>query len=142
MKKILLLLVLATVATAADEAAVVRAHVAAFNLHNPAAVAATLAPGVKWLALEGDQFTVEGEGRAAVETWLAGYFKSLPDVHSEIFDLTQTGPFIAYRERASWTGKDGKPRALQALAIHEVRDGLIARVWYYPAVKEAAPVTK
>ena len=70
--------------------------------------------------------------------WLAGYFKSLPDVRSEMFDITQTGVFVSYRERASWTAKDGKPRAQQALAVYEMRDGLIVRVWYFPAVREPA----
>lgn len=120
------------------EIAVVRAQVAAFNRHDGDALAALLAPEVKWLSVDGDKLSVEGDGREAMRTWLIGYFKSFPDVHSEMADLTQTGAFVSYRERASWTAKDGKPRAQQAIAVYEVRDGLIVRVWYFPAVREPA----
>ena len=124
----------ATRAADSSEVTIVRAQLAAFNHHDPAALAALLAPTVKWLSLDGDKLSVDGDGRV----WLAGYFKSLPDVRSEMFDITQTGVFVSYRERASWTAKDGKPRAQQALAVYEMRDGLIVRVWYFPAVREPA----
>jgi len=144
MKKFLRLLALVpawcVVARAADspEMAVVRAQVAAFNHHEADAVAALLAPAVKWFALDRDQLSVEGDGRDAIRTWLAGYFKSFPDVRSEMADVTQAGAFVSYRERTNWTAKDGQPRAQQALAVYEVHDGLIARVWYFPAVREPA----
>lgn len=141
MKKFLLLaLAMAPFVTvrAADtpEVAVVRAQVAEFNEHAPEALAALLAPAVKWFSLDGDKLSVEGDGREAIRTWLAGYFKSLPDVRSEMADITQTGAFVTYRERATWTARDGKRRAQQALAVYEVRDKLIVRVWYFPVVRE------
>lgn len=122
------------------EIGIVRAQVAAFNQHDPDALVALLAPTVKWLSLDGEKVSVDGDGREALRTWLTGYFKNYPDVKSEMFDVAQNGPFVIYRERASWTAKDGAKRAQQSLATYEVRDGLIARVWYFPAVRE--PATK
>ena len=84
----------------------------------------------------------EGDGREALHTWLAGYFKSLPDVRSEFLSLEQTGPYLAVRERASWTAKDGTRRSQQAHGVYEVRDGLIARAWYFPSVRDPAPTAK
>ena len=86
--------------------------------------------------------SVEGDGRMAIEKWLAGYFKSLPDVRAEIFDVTQTGPHVSFRERASWTAKDGTRRAQSALGIYEVIDGKVRHAWYFPAAREAAPPAK
>ncbi len=121
------------------EAVFLRAYLDAFNRHDPAAVAATLAPAVKWFALDADKLAVEGEGREAVQTWLTGYFKSFPNVRSEISDLTQTGPFISFRERATWTAKDGTRRSQQSLATAEFRENLLARIWYFPTVKDPSP---
>lgn len=124
---------------ASPEIAAVRAQLAAFNQHNPEGVAAMLAPAVKWLSLDAEKLSVDGDGRDAMLTWLTGYFKSYPDVRSEISEVTQNGPFVSFRERASWTAKDGSRRSQQSLAVAEVRDGLIARVWYYPAIRDPAP---
>lgn len=118
------------------EAVVLRAYLDAFNRHDPAAVAATLSPAVKWFSLSSDQLSTDGEGRDAVHTWLTGYFKSLPDVRSEISDLTQNGPYLSFRERASWTAKDGTRRSQQSLGTAEIRENLLTRIWYFPAVKD------
>jgi hypothetical protein len=120
------------------EAVVLRAYLDAFNRHDPAAVAATLSPAVKWFSLSSDQLSTDGEGRDAVHTWLTGYFKSFPDVRSELSDLSQNGPYLSFRERATWTAKDGTRRSQQSLATAEIRENLLVRIWYFPAVKDPA----
>jgi hypothetical protein len=67
---------------------------------------------------------------------MAGYFASVRDVASVIEHTTVTGPYVAFRERVSWTGKSGR-RSQAALGVYEVRDGLVKRVWYYPAVEQS-----
>ncbi|MEY2882023.1 MAG: hypothetical protein RLZZ15_4403 [Verrucomicrobiota bacterium] len=124
------------------EAITLRAYLDAYNRHEPDAVAALLAPAVKWFSLDADKLSVDGEGRDAVRTWLTGYFKSLPDVRSEFLSIEQTGAFLAVRERASWTAKDGKPRSQQAHAIYEIREAQIVRAWYFPSVRDPAPAAK
>ncbi len=124
---------------ATPEVAVVRAALAAYNTRDAAAVAAHYADDIKWFGVAGDKQSVEGEGRVAVEKWLAGYFKSLPDVRAEISDVAQTGLHVSFRERVTWTAKDGTRRAQSAIGVYEVRDGKIARAWYFPAARDAAP---
>ena len=127
---------------ATPEVAVVRAALAAYNTRDAAAVAAHYADDIKWFGIAGEKTSIEGEGRAAVEKWLAGYFKSLPNVRAEISDVAQTGPHVSFRERVTWTANDGTRRAQSAIGIYEVRDGKIARAWYFPAAREAVPPTK
>ena len=123
---------------ATPEIAVVRAALAAYNSHDAAAVAAHYADDIKWFSVAGDKQSVEGDGRAAIEKWLAGYFKSLPDVRAEISEVAQTGPHVSFRERVTWTAKDGTRRAQSALGIYEVSDGKVRRAWYFPAARDPA----
>lgn len=115
------------------EAVALRAYYDAFNRHEADATAAFLADHVKWYSVSGDAQSLDGDGRESVRTWLAGYFKQLPDVKSDVLELRQTGSHLFVHERVSWTGADGSAKRTTALAIYELRDGLIQRVWYFPA---------
>jgi hypothetical protein len=44
-----------------------------------------------------------------------------------------SGSFIAVQERAFWTTDKGKEVSQQSLAVYELQDGLIRRVYYFPA---------
>ena len=124
------------------EAIALRAYLDAYNRHEPDAVAALLAPNVKWLSLDADKLSVDGDGREALQKWLTGYYKSLPDVRSDFLAIEQAGPFLSVRERAAWTAKDGTKRSQQGHGVYEIHDGLIARVWYFPSVRDPAPTAK
>jgi hypothetical protein len=113
-----------------------RADLDAYNRHAPDAVATFLAPNVKWLSLDAGKLSVDGDGREALRTWLAGHCKSQPDVRSDFLSIEQTGALLSVRERASWTAPDGTRRSQQAHAIYEIRDGLIVCAWYFPAVSD------
>jgi len=116
------------------EAVALRAYFDAYNRHEPDAVAALLSPKVRWHSLEGDKLSTDGDGREALRTWLAGAFKARPDTRSDFLSIEQTGAFLSVRERASWTAPDGTSRSQQSHSVYEIRDGLIERVWYFPAV--------
>jgi hypothetical protein len=124
------------------EAVTLRAYFDAYNRHEPDAVAALLSPKVKWFSLDADKLSTDGDGREALRTWLTSYFKSLPDTRSDALSIDQNGAFLSLRERASWTAKDGAKRSQQSHSVYEIRDGLIERVWYFPAVKDPAPAPK
>ncbi len=124
------------------EAAVVRSALAAYNTRDAAALAAHYAEDIAWFGIGADgKQSVEGEGRAAVEKWLTGYFKNQPDVTAELSDLAQTGPHVSFRERVTWTAKDGAKRVQSAFGVYEVRDGKIKRAWYFPAARDPVPPT-
>ncbi len=121
------------------EALALRAYYDAFNRHDAAATAALCAEDLKWFSVSGDQTGTDASSRAQLHDWLIGYFKSFPTVRSEVLSLDQAGSFLTVRERASWENKAGQRVSQQALAIYEIRDGLIRRVWYFPSVKDAPP---
>lgn len=114
---------------------VVRALVEAFNRHEPERMAALVHEDFEYLSVEGSKVSVDAVGREALKQSMAGYFASVRDVESVIEHATVTGPYVAIRERVSWTGKSGR-RSQAALGVYEVREGLVKRVWYYPAVEK------
>ena len=59
------------------------------------------------------------------------YFASVPEPRAEIDGMVVSGNFVSVREVAYWLTVEGEV-AQASLAIYEVRDGLIYRVWYYP----------
>ena len=111
---------------------VVRQFEAAFNKHDVAALTALVTDDAQWLSVNGDKLSVETSGKAALETWLSGYFKSCPTCRSEFESVMVAGSYVIAHERASWESKSG-PKAQRSLSVYEVRGGLIRRVWYYPA---------
>lgn len=125
----------ASIAPQPGALAVVEAQLQAFNRHDVAALAAGVAPDFVWLSVSGDSVAVEVRGRAEFERGMAAYFAELPDVRSTIEDAVVNGRFVAFRERVRWSGKDGE-RSQSALAVYEVEDGLIRRVWYYPLASD------
>lgn len=115
--------------------AVVRAHLADFNAKNVDAMVRRVTEDFAWYNVSGGEMKIETQGRDALRKGLESYFKSLPSAKSEIHMLTTNGRFVSARERALWKTSKGEPRSQNALSVYEVEDGLIKRVWYYPAVK-------
>lgn len=114
--------------------AIVRAYTEAFNHHDVDAMLALAHAEIEWLSIAGSKAAVETSGKEALRTSMASYFGGNPTSKSVIEAVMADGPFIVVRERAEWTSKDG-PRAQRSVAVYELRDGLIRRVWYYPAYR-------
>ena len=132
---LLLLAAASALAQPASPEAAVRANLAAFNRHDVEALVATVAPDFAWFNIDGEKMAPDTHGRDALRKGMAAYFKSQPSVRSGFESLTVNGAFVSVKERASWNNKAGEPRSQVALAVYEVRDGLILRVWYFPAEK-------
>lgn len=105
----------------------------AFNDHNVEAMARWLDNDVQWMSLNGSELAIEADGRAALITGMKDYFASLPSARSHIEQSMVTGRYVTVLERASWIGRDGEARSQSALAVYEIRDAKVLRVWYYPA---------
>ncbi len=112
--------------------AVIRAQLAAFNAHNVDAMVANLAGEFAWFAVSSDSMTVEMQGRDAFRTSMRQYFEQVRGARAEIEGLIVVGDFVTTRERAYWYAGD-QELSQAALAVYEVRNNLIYRVWYYPA---------
>jgi uncharacterized protein (TIGR02246 family) len=119
---------------------VVQALVEAFNRHDPEQMAALVHQDFEYLSVTGKTVSVDATGREALKKSMASYFQSVHGVKSVIEHATVTGPYVAFRERVSWMTASGE-RSQASMGIYEVRDGLVQRVWYFPAVERsgAAP---
>ena len=113
----------------------IEAQLTAFNAGDVAALAANVAPDFIWYAVDSDRMSIELRGREAFQMSMIRYFDAVPAARAEIDALAQTGEFVAVRERAFWPGEDGQEISQAALAVYQIRDGLIYRVWYYPAAE-------
>ena len=115
--------------------ATVRANLDAFNRQDVEALVATVAEDFVWYNVDGDKLLPETRGREALRKGMQSYFKSLPSARSSAEVLTVNGDFVSIRERATWKNNAGESASQAAIGVYEVREGLIRRVWYFPAQK-------
>lgn len=115
--------------------AVIAAHVAGFNAQDMAAMAAQEHPDIEWFSVNGADMSLEVAGRDALGEVMKDMFESPTKVRGTLRDWSVNGNYIAVTETAQWAGKDGAPQAQSALTVYEMEDGLIRRVYYYPAAK-------
>lgn len=117
----------------------IAAFLDAFNRHDVTAMSDVVTPDIEWASATGTELVAETRGKEALERAMRDYFKSLPDVRSELEGAsTSPGRFIALRERVRWTDKQGRPKTQSALAVYELsfersEAGHIRRVTYYPS---------
>lgn len=115
-----------------DPEDVIRSQLAAFNGHNADALMANLHEGFAWFGVDSDITTLEMKGRDNFFKSMRDYFSSVPGARAEIEEIFVAGDFVTARERSYW--RQGEAELSQAsLAVYEIRNGLIYRVWYYPA---------
>jgi hypothetical protein len=112
----------------------VRTYILAFNERQIDTMLQMVTDDVQWISVTGDKLTVETQGKEQLGESLAAYFKSTPSAKSELEWVQATSARVAALERASWQAKSG-PKSQSSLCVYEFRDGLIARVYYYPVEK-------
>jgi uncharacterized protein (TIGR02246 family) len=108
--------------TGAETRAVVDGQLAAYNDGDAEAFAEYFAEDAVIAPLSGDETTADG--REAIHEQYADLFAAYPDLDCAFDDRLTVGPFDAVRERI--TGMD---EPMEALAVYEVRDGAIRRLW-------------
>jgi len=143
MKVLIVLLMLLCFALPPDSSAadapksneqLVRAYVAAYNERKIETMLSMAADDIQWLNVAGDKITVETKGKEQLRASLTAYFKSTPGARSELEWVQAGGSRVCAMEKAFWRGKSGE-KSQRSLSVYEFRDGLIARVYYYPAEK-------
>ena len=117
----------------ADSTEVVRGFGDAFDARELDALLALAHPEVEWLSVSGSEIAVETRGREALGESLRGYFASCPSCRSTVEVYQVVGPYVSALEHAEWE-KDGARLRQSSLSVYEIVDGLVRRVWYYPAV--------
>lgn len=123
-------------ATTSASERVVSAYIEAYNRHDIPGMLALADSAVVWLSIVGDSVQLETRGIAELRKGLEDYFTQLPSARSTVEGMMSLGPWVTVRERAHWQTAAGA-RSQAALAVYEVRDGRIRRVWYYPAVRSS-----
>ncbi len=118
-------------AAPAEAFAVIDAQLKAFNDHDVEAMVANLAEDFAWFAVDPDMTRVELRGRDEFRRSMMPYFASVPGARAEIEERVIVGRFAAVRERAFWL-QGGDEVSQASLAVYEIRDRRIRRVWYYP----------
>ena len=113
----------------------IQRQLAAFNAHDVIALRDNVAVDFMWFSVESDLSAIQLRGREAFEQSMIGYFGAFPAARAEIESPVAVGAFVSVIERVFWPGAQGEERSQASLAIYEVRDGLIYRVWYYPAAQ-------
>ena len=112
--------------------ATVEKFVAAFNAHDSGAMAGLVADDFQWLSIAGTQVAVEARGKGDLVAGMDDYFASCPTCRSELEGLASTPGRVSAIEIASWQGSRG-PRSQRSISVYEFADGLISRVYYFPA---------
>lgn len=115
------------------------AHVDAFNAKDIAAMGAVEHPDIEWLRVSGSNVTVDVSGRDALAGIMRDYMASNPTVVGTLHGWSVNGDYVSVTETATWTTEAGEERSQSALSVYQFEDGLIRRVWYYPAVSKDAP---
>jgi hypothetical protein len=91
-------------------------------------------PDVQWLSVAGEKISVETAGHDALRSYMKRYFASIPSARSKIERSMVAGQYVTIWERASWQVKSGE-KSQSALAVYELKNNRIFRVWYYPMLK-------
>ena len=105
---------------------IAEALVAAFNAHDPASMASFVSPDFElYYVDENGEAALALRGREELIQEMEGYFVAQPEVQSKIVDVVHGTTYIAFREQIVG--------GQSSLAVYEIREKLIRRVWYYPA---------
>lgn len=99
----------------------------AYNQHNVKMVVDLVAEDFKMYSVMEDTMTVDINGNEELRNWLTNYFKDLPNVTSEMGEISESGNYVSFIETAYW----GENRSQSSLAVYEIWNGKIKRVWYY-----------
>lgn len=118
--------------TLSPHVATVHQFVAAFNAQDSGAMANLVSDDVEWLSISGKQVSVDASGRNNLVDSMNGYFESCPSCRSELTNVVSTSNRVSAVEMASWQADDGR-RSQKAMSVYEFSNGLIARVYYFPA---------
>lgn len=88
---------------------------------------------------ESDVLPEAVRGRASYGALLRGYYEAFPDTHYEVEQMLADGRSVVTRLRVTGTHRgtflglpgSGRRFAVQLCHVDELREGKIARAWYY-----------
>ena len=98
-----------------------------YNSHQVDSLVTMISADFKMYSVSQDTTTLDINGKEALRKWLRGYFNDLPEVSSSTSGINVSGNYVSFIETAHW----GESKSQSSLAVYEVVNGKIRRVWYY-----------
>ncbi|WP_114521528.1 nuclear transport factor 2 family protein [Altererythrobacter sp. ZODW24] len=112
---------------------IVSAYVEAYNARDLAAMEALMHPQIQWISVEDGKSVIVADGREELAAQMKSYLASATTTNSTLDGFTRNGRFLAVKETAHWSDANGQAASQSSIAVYELDDGLVLRVWYYPA---------
>ena len=113
--------------------ALVQSYANAYNANDLETMAAKMHDDIEWINIEGSSQTIITDGKEALVAELGSHFSSSPISSSTLSDWSVNGKYVSVKETVSFKRKDGTTGSQASLSVYELEDGLIRRVWYFPA---------
>ncbi|WP_298769153.1 nuclear transport factor 2 family protein [uncultured Shewanella sp.] len=110
----------------------VKRFIAAFNAHDSHAMANLVTDDIEWLSISNKKVMIEARGKQALIESMNAYFKACPTCRSELTHTISTNQRVSAVEVAHWQGKNG-PSSQQSMSVYAFSNGMISRVYYFPA---------
>ena len=115
-----------------NQAQIVYGYIAAFNTRDIDAMLEMVADDVQWLSIDGDKITVEAKCKEVLRSSMVEYFKSCASCRSRLTHTFSTNSRVSALEVASFETSTGVQEQ-RSVSLYEFSNGLIKRVYYFPA---------
>ncbi|MDX1640718.1 MAG: nuclear transport factor 2 family protein, partial [Balneolaceae bacterium] len=76
----------------------------AYNQHEVKMIVDMVAEDFKMYSVMEDTMTVDIAGKENLQKWLTNYFQDLPNVSSEMSEISESGNYISFIETVHWGG--------------------------------------
>ncbi|MEO9483978.1 MAG: nuclear transport factor 2 family protein [Ekhidna sp.] len=106
-------------------------QIEAFNSKNIDKLVANVSDDFKWYYIGSDTLLLEVDGKPQFKKSMEAYFNQIKNVKSEIAEYAIDGNRISFKEIVKYETISGKMNSASAMAIYEMKDDLIYRVWYF-----------
>ncbi len=110
---------------------IVSEQVLAFNEGDIDRLVDQVSEDFKWYYIGSDTLLLELSGKEHFRTNMNGYFSQMKSVHSEITEYVIDGNRMSFKEVVTYETVSGKKGRTSAMAVYEVKNDLIFRVWYF-----------
>lgn len=120
-----------TLGQQSDPLKVLQKQVEAFNSKDINSLVRNVTQDFKWYYIGSDSLILEVDGQEKFRTSMESYFNFISEVETVIDDYTVEGNKISFKETVHYQTSAGKEGSASAMAIYEIKDGLIFRVWYF-----------
>jgi len=114
---------------------IVTDYIQATNEKDLEHITALMHEDIEWIQITGSEQQIMAGGRDALLAEIKSMMDSGFEATSALSDIADNGRFVTAIETVSYTRKNGEPATQSANSVYEIEDGIIRRVWYYPAVK-------